>query len=272
MQQEPTKKIWSQSWQRYAASVQYKGSRYYGLQNQNKLPTIAAAVEQAITRIADHAIRIQYAGRTDKGVHAISQIIHFDSCSKRNRHNWLSGINRYLPDDISLDWIKPVNQSFHARFSALTRRYIYLLYSTPIRPGLSHQMATWTHKTLKVTDMHQAAQYLKGEHNFTSFRSQACQAKTAIRTIHSIKVHQNNKLITIEVTANAFLHHMVRNIVGSLLKIGENHKPINWIQQVLTARDRTQAGATAPPEGLYLAQVTYPDSFKLPDPPDTIGL
>ena len=258
--------------QRYAASIQYKGSRYYGLQNQNNLPTIAAAVEQAITHIADHLIKIQYAGRTDKGVHAISQIIHFDSCSKRNTHNWLSGINRYLPDDISLDWIKPVNQNFHARFSALTRRYIYLLYSTPVRPGLSHQMTTWTHKTLKVTNMHQAAQYLKGKHNFTSFRSQACQAKTAVRTIHNIKVHQNNKLIIIEVTANAFLHHMVRNIVGTLLEIGKNHKPVNWIQQVLTARDRTQAGATAPPEGLYLAQVTYPDSFKLPAPPDIIGL
>ena len=251
--------------QRYAASVQYKGTNYYGWQSQYGLPTVAGILQEAIAKIADHKISLYCAGRTDKGVHAISQIIHFDSPSKRNLHSWLLGINRHLPHDISLDWIVPVDQTFHARFSALARRYIYLLHQSNARPALGYQLMVWTYKSLNVTAMHQSAQCLLGEHDFSSFRSCKCQSETPFRKIHHIKVYTKNRLIIIDIQANAFVHHMVRNIVGSLMEVGKGKKPVDWIKKIFAAKDRTQAGETAPAEGLYLAGVSYPPVYQLPE-------
>ena len=261
--------------QRYAASVQYQGTRYYGWQIQGHLPTIAKALNQAISRVAHHAVAVCCAGRTDKGVHAVSQIIHFDSGSKRSLHAWRSGINRYLPDDIGMDWIVPVDAGFHARFSAVARRYVYVICCAPVRPALLHQQVFWTHHHLDAASMHQAAQVLQGEHDFTSFRARECQSTTARRNIHHISVYRNavqqysqqlsqQQWLVVDVIANAFLHHMVRTIVGSLLEIGRNRKPMEWLAQVLAARDRAQAGENAPPHGLYLKAVRYADVYALP--------
>lgn len=258
--------------QRYAASVQYKGTDYHGWQSQHHLITVAGKLEEAIAEIANHPVHVYCAGRTDKGVHALGQVIHFDSLSKRNLHNWLLGVNRYLPNDISMDWIVPVNASFHARFSAVARQYVYLIYTSAARPALGYQYMAWTYRSLDMMSMRQAAQCLVGEHDFTSFRSGECQSLTPFRKIHHINIYARNQLIFIDIKANAFLHHMVRNIVGSLVEIGKGKQPVHWLKQVLAAKDRAQAGETAPPEGLYLAKVSYPLVYDLPEPPVMPGL
>ena len=278
--------------QRYAASIQYRGTRYYGWQRQDYVPTVAAAVTQAICKVANHAVDICCAGRTDKGVHAVSQVIHFDSSSCRSLRAWLLGINRFLPDDISLNWIVPVAADFHARFRALSRRYLYMICCAPVRPALLHQQVLWTHDLLHVEKMHQAAQFLRGEHDFTSFRSAECQSATAKRNVYSISVYHQaaqqspsqsvsqlvsqslmpqcirddpaqHQLLIVDITANAFLHHMVRTIAGSLLLVGRGVQPTTWIAEVLAQKNRALAGETAPAEGLYLQEVRYPEQYLL---------
>jgi tRNA pseudouridine38-40 synthase len=244
---------------RYAMGVEYDGTRYSGFQLQDdvKLITIQQKLEEAISSVADHNVSIITAGRTDAGVHATHQVIHFDTTAVREDYAWLMGVNTHLPKDISIKWVKRVADDFHARFSAKSRKYQYLIFNYPTRSALWHQKATIVYAPLDEKKMHKAAQYFVGEHDFTSFRSSQCQAKTAIRKIEYIKIERLNNFIVLEVQANAFLHHMVRNITGVLLEIGTGKKDIGWAKEVLEIKDRKYAGVTAPPDGLYLVGVGY---------------
>lgn len=252
--------------QRYAAGIEYVGSSYHGWQKQRDLdvPCVQACVESAVAKIANHEIEIVCAGRTDARVSASHQVVHFETTAVRSHHAWCMGINACLPDDIALLWLQPVSQDFHARFSALYRRYFYVIYAAPIKPAILLKSVTWTRKTLNVAHMNAAAQILQGEHDFSSFRAMGCQSKHPKREITHIEVYQKGDFIVIDVTANAFLYHMVRNIAGVLMKIGAGEAPVVWASEVLWAKDRKAGGVTAPPFGLYFVDVGYPDHFGLP--------
>lgn len=252
---------------RYAAAVEYAGATYHGWQKQNhdKVQCIQAKVEAALAKIANHSVDVVCAGRTDAGVSACRQIIHFDSHVERPERAWLMGSNTYLPDDIALLWVTPVSNRFHARFSALARRYRYLIYTSPIKPAILANGVTWTWKPLSVERMQQAALALVGEHDFTSYRASGCQAKNPVRRVEYLRVEQQGSVIVIDIKANAFLHHMVRNIAGVLMKIGAGEASVCWSKSVLNARDRKEGGVTAPPYGLYFVDVDYPNEFALPE-------
>ncbi len=252
--------------ERVALSVSYDGSAYSGWQAQQQasLRTVQETLEQAISKIADQPLRVQCAGRTDAGVHASYQIVHFDSPVERDEKAWVIGAKTYLPPTIGIAWARAVSADFHARFSATARRYRYLILNTPTRPALLSHGVTWCHFPLDEHVMHQAAQHLLGKHDFSSFRTVACQAHSPVRTIHSIQVRRRDDMILIDVTANAFLHHMVRNIAGVLMKVGQGLADQVWVAEVLSARDRTVAAVTAPAHGLYLVDVQYPAAFALP--------
>lgn len=251
---------------RVAACVEYKGTAYRGWQRQQPgVPSVQEAVEKALSRVANHPVQIFCAGRTDAGVHASCQVIHFDSDAVRSPRNWIHGANANLPADISLSWVTPIGLDFHARFSAVARRYRYVIYNDPIRPAhLAHEV-TWNYRPLDVARMRAAATALVGTHDFTSYRAVGCQAKSPIKTIHHLELLEFGRFIVLDIRANAFLHHMVRNIAGVLMQIGCGEQPVEWAQQVLDVRDRAQGGLTAPAYGLYLVDVTYPDSFALPE-------
>lgn len=254
---------------RYALGIQYRGTNYYGWQRQyhgkpaQELKTIQSMLEQAISAIANESICVVCAGRTDRGVHAREQVVHFDTRAVRPDKAWVLGVNTHLPDDISVLWVKRVSLDFHARFSAVARTYRYFINNQALRPALSRELMTSVHRPLDHEAMHQAAQYLLGNHDFSSFRGSSCQAKSPLRVIHHLDVRRSGALVVLEVKANAFLHHMVRNIVGVLIKIGHGDKPVGWAKEVLEAKTRTAAGATAAPHGLYLLSVDYPESFAL---------
>jgi len=250
--------------QRIALGLEYNGANYFGWQRQNHRPSIQAHLEAAIAKIADHAAPVFCAGRTDAGVHAYGQVIHFDTCSERPEIAWIRGINSYLPKDIPVLWSKPVSTDFDARKSAFSRRYCYIIANRKTSPGIMHQAITWVLEPLDVIAMDKGAQYLLGCHDFSSFRAAGCQAKTPVRTIHAIRVYSQGGHIILDITANAFLHHMVRNIVGTLLKVGAKQYPEAWIADVLNAKDRRMAGMTASANGLYLVDVGYPEQFCLP--------
>lgn len=256
---------------RYAAAVEYAGANYHGWQKQlhDQVPAIQFFVEAALSRIANHPIDVVCAGRTDAGVNASRQIIHFDSPVQRPERAWVMGSNTHLPADIALMWVQPVAQAFHARFSALSRRYRYVIYSSRVKPAILHKGVTWTWKTLDLKRMQQAAVHLVGEHDFTSYRAVGCQAKNPVRRVEFIEVRQKGDLIVIDIKANAFLHHMVRNIAGVLMTIGAGEADTNWSKQVLDAKDRREGGVTAPPYGLYFVDVDYPTDFALPQ--DALG-
>ena len=206
---------------RYAASVQYDGSRFHGWQSlKTGLPTVQADVETALSKVANHPVSVICAGRTDAGVHGCNQIIHFDSDSVRSERGWAYGANANLCDEISINWVKPVSDEFHARFSATWRRYRYVIFNHPIRPAHLHKGVTWNYRPLDVERMQEAAAYLQGEHDFTSYRAVQCQAKNPVRTISDISVTRHGPLMVLDVQANAFLHHMIRNIAGVLMAIG----------------------------------------------------
>jgi tRNA pseudouridine38-40 synthase len=249
-----------------AACVEYRGTAYRGWQRQQKgVPSVQEAVEKALSRVANHPVQIFCAGRTDAGVHASCQVIHFDSDAVRSPRNWIHGANANLPPDISLSWVLPVGQDFHARFSAQARRYRYVIYNDPVRPAhLAHEV-TWNYRPLDIERMRAAAKVLVGTHDFTSYRAVGCQAKSPIKTVHHLELLEFGRFIVLDIRANAFLHHMVRNIAGVLMQIGCGEHPVGWAAQVLAARDRAQGGLTAPAYGLYLVDVTYPAHFDLPD-------
>ena len=251
---------------RIALGIEYNGRNFHGWQAQRgDTRTVQSAVETALSRVANHPISTVCAGRTDSGVHAMGQVIHIDTDAERAMHNWVQGANTNLPDDVNVSWAHPVDDSFHARFSATSRHYCYQILNRPVRSSLWSGRATWVHRPLCSEQMHQAAQALVGQHDFTSYRAQACQAKSPVRTLHQISVTQQNELISIRVHANAFLQHMVRNIAGVLIAIGQGDRTVDWAGDVLQYRDRTQGGVTAVPDGLYFARVEYPAQCNIPN-------
>lgn len=250
---------------RVALGIEYEGSDFRGWQIQQEgVRTVQACLEKALGKVADHPVAVICAGRTDAGVHAIGQVVHFDTEAQRSLRSWVLGSNTYLPADISVVWAQSVPARFHARFSALARHYRYVILNRPVRSALQRRRAAWFHRPLDAARMSAAGRYLLGEHDFSSFRALGCQAKHPVRTIYSLAVQQQGDLIVLEVEANAFLHHMVRNIAGVLMAIGTGERPIHWIQEVLEVRNRTLGGVTAPPEGLYLLKVRYSEEFDLP--------
>lgn len=253
---------------RYAMSIEYNGSAYHGWQAQQPgVSSVQETLEAAISKVANEPIRVVCSGRTDTGVHGCSQVIHFDSTAKRSSKAWVYGVNANLPDSIVVRWAQPVSDDFHARYSATARRYRYVIYNNRIRPALMHDQLTWHDQYLDADKMHEAVQSLLGENDFSSFRAAGCQSNTPWRNIQEAKVFRQGALVILEIKANAFLHHMIRNIVGVLLPIGEGVKPVEWTKELLQVRDRTKAGVTAPPNGLYFVEAIYPEQFALPVEP-----
>jgi len=252
---------------RIALGIEYDGRAFKGWQLQrHAVRTVQGEVESALGAVAAHPVRVVCAGRTDTGVHATGQVVHFDTTAERTARNWTLGANVNLPADVAVCWAMRVQDEFHARFSARSRRYTYLILNRPTRSSLFAGRATWVHKPLDAARMHQAAQHLVGTHDFSSYRALRCQAKRPVRTVHRIEVTRRGELIMLSVHANAFLHHMIRNIAGVLIAIGRDERPESWAAEVLARRDRTLGGVTAPPDGLYLERVDYPDHPELPRP------
>ncbi len=251
---------------RYALCVEYSGAEYRGWQIQREadVPSIQATVEKALAKIANAPVSVICAGRTDARVNATYQIIHFDSPVQRDERAWVMGANTHLPDDIAIQWAKLVPNRFHARFSALERRYRYLIYSHPVKPAILPKGITWTYKQMDIEPMQEAVQYLIGEHDFTSYRAVGCQAHSPVRTVKEFRVYREGRLVILDVRANAFLHHMIRNFAGVLMAIGCGEAEPIWAKEVLEARDRRQGGVTAPPFGLYFVDAKYPEEFGLP--------
>ncbi len=246
---------------RIALGIEYDGHDFFGWQAQQNLLTVQGCLESALSKIADEKIKVICAGRTDAGVHATGQVVHFDTTATRNLRAWTHGTNSHLPSSIAVTWVKEVDEQFHARFSAVARCYRYIIYNHSLRPALAAKRVTWYHPTLDVEKMEKAGQFLLGEQDFSSFRSAECESKTPMRNVHFIKVARENDFVIIDIKANAFLHHMVRNITGVLLQIGSGSKPVEWAKAVLLAKDRRQAAETAPATGLYLCQVSYPEPY-----------
>ena len=255
----------NKSTQRYALGIEYLGTQYHGWQRQaHEKKTIQTHIETALSRVADHNIEVQTAGRTDAGVHASGQVIHFETFAQRENKAWILGVNTHLPNDIRVHWVRAVNNDFHARFSATARRYHYWIENTKIPSAYFKHRATHHRRSLDEKKMHAAAQALLGENDFSSFRAASCQSNTAMRNVMHCNVSSHKKFVLIDIKANAFLHHMVRNIAGSLIDVGNGTKSIEWFQDIFQAKDRTQAGITAPPDGLFLIEVDYPERFNLP--------
>lgn len=228
------------------------------------MPSVQEALERALSKVAAEPVSVICAGRTDAAVHASGQVVHFDTAVERPLKAWVMGTNANLPGDISVTWAQPMSAHFHARFSAVARRYRYVIYNDPVRPAHLAEEITWNHRPLDAARMREAAQALVGTHDFTSFRAVQCQAKSPVKTLHHLRVVEHGRFIVLDVRANAFLHHMVRNIAGVLMAIGAGEREPQWAGEILAARDRRQGGVTAHPYGLYLVQVEYPEEFRLP--------
>ena len=252
---------------RLAAGVEYIGTAYSGWQAQARLKSVQTEIESALAKVANHALRVTCAGRTDTGVHAYQQIIHFDTESVRSSHGWLLGTNTNLPHDISLRWIKPVADHFDARFSAQARHYRYVIHTHSARSALLLDRVAWWPQQLNAEAMHEAAQVLVGTHDFSAFRGSQCQANSPVRTIRYLNIRRSGEFVILDICANAFLHHMVRNIAGTLSHVGLGKEPMTWVGEVLAGRDRTKAAVNAPPGGLYFVGPEYPAEFALPEPP-----
>jgi tRNA pseudouridine38-40 synthase len=249
---------------RLAAGLEYHGGAYSGWQFQPGLNTLQDVVQRAFGRVADAPVDCTCAGRTDAGVHALAQVVHFDSDAGRSERGWRLGANTYLPSDVSVAWVREVPAHFHARFSAQARSYRYFIFNRDSRSALAGGRATWERRPLDAARMHDAAQALLGEHDFSAFRAVECQAKSPVRRVERLAVTRRGNTVVLEITANAFLHHMVRNIAGLLMSVGHGESAADRVATVLATRDRRQNAATAPPEGLYLAGVRYPEEFGLP--------
>ena len=249
---------------RFAAIVQYQGADFCGFQRQKHSPSVQQELEQALSYVADCPVKIHCAGRTDTAVHASHQVIHFDTSAERSGYSWVQGANSQLPDSISLIWADKISQDFHARFSAGARTYRYVIDNSPTRPAIMAAAVTWFKKPLDISLMQQSCEYLLGEQDFSAFRGSGCQSNSPWRNVHRANVYRRGNLVIFEITANAFLLHMVRNIVGSLLEVGTARQKPLWIQQLLIQGDRCKSAATAAPDGLYLVAVDYPARFGLP--------
>ncbi|MBT8422553.1 MAG: tRNA pseudouridine(38-40) synthase TruA [Gammaproteobacteria bacterium] len=248
---------------RLAIGIEYDGTSYNGWQMQPHAPSIQQSLNDAISVVADEGVECVGAGRTDTGVHAAGQVAHFDTRAERSDRSWLLGINSNLPADINVCWARHVPDDFHARFSARSRSYRYVILNRPVRSALERHRSWWVRKPLDDQQMQEAAGLLVGEHDFSSFRAAACQANSPVRTISELKVWRDGDHVYTDCTANAFLQHMVRNLVGSLMKVGCGEETLDWLAGVLAARDRKVSGITAPAAGLTLTKVGYPD-FALP--------
>ncbi len=249
---------------RLAVGLEYDGSAYAGWQIQTHSPSIQAVAERAFSRVANHPVSLTCAGRTDAGVHAFGQVAHFDTQAVRAARAWALGATAELPEDVSVQWAAEVPGDFHARYSALARTYRYIIVNRAIRPALERHRACWVHGALDEQRMAAAGALLVGEHDFSAFRSAECQSRTPVRRVEAVGVRRDGDRVSIEVRANAFLHHMVRNIAGLLIRIGSGEEEVGWAREVLEARDRRLSAATAPACGLYLVEVRYPEQFGLP--------
>lgn len=249
---------------RLALGVAYDGAGFCGWQSQPAACGVQDALELAIANIAQHPVRLHAAGRTDTGVHGLGQVVHFDTHADRPISAWVRGVNAYLPSSVRVEWAHEVTNDFHARFSALARSYQYLLYNAPVNSALMASKAGWFHLPLNVEAMAQAATYLIGEHDFSAFRAAECQAKTAIRTMTTATVQAHGPYVVFDFTANAYLQHQVRNMVGALVYIGKGAHPPSYMQALLQQHDRNLAPPTFSPSGLYLTQVRYAEKWALP--------
>jgi len=250
---------------RIALAIEYAGDAFCGWQSQPSGCGVQDALERALGEIAGERIATIAAGRTDAGVHATSQIVHFDTAKERPSSAWVRGVNALLPSTAAVLWAQPMPDDFHARFAATARHYTYLLLTRAERPALLGKRVGWYHASLDVDAMSVAAAHLAGRHDFSAFRAAECQAKSPVKTLSRVDVGISGPLIRFDFSADAFLHHMLRNIVGSLVYVGAGKHPPAWIAQLLVARDRTQAAPTFAPDGLYLAGADYPARFALPD-------
>lgn len=249
---------------RIALGIEYDGTAYNGWQRQRTGSGVQESLEKALSQVANETIEVVCAGRTDTGVHATGQVVHFDANNERSDRGWLLGANTNMPDDIAVTWARPVSDEFHARFSALSRSYRYVILNCLVRSALNRHRAWWIYQDLDAERMHKAAQSIVGKHDFSAFRAAGCQASTATREVSSISVVREGDKIYLDVTANAFLQHMVRNITGTLVAIGTGDQPVESMAEILDSRDRKQGGVAAPPHGLTLVSVAYPDEFQLP--------
>ncbi|MBT6275405.1 MAG: tRNA pseudouridine(38-40) synthase TruA [Chromatiales bacterium] len=249
---------------RTALGIEYRGSAYHGWERQDNANTVQAELERALSKVAHHEVRTFCAGRTDAGVHASGQTVHFDSTADRPLRAWHLGANSHLPKDITVIWAHSVSDAFHARFSATARRYQYVIINRPSPPAILRGQVVWVRGEVDHTRMNSGAKALLGEHDFSAFRAAGCQAKSPIRTLHECYVERHNEFVVLNVVANAFLQHMVRNIAGVLIAIGLGKRDVTWASEVLATRNRSEGGVTASPDGLYLISVQYPEEFCVP--------
>ena len=257
---------------RIAAIVEYDGSAFCGWQLQDDVRTAQGDIEHALATVANEPIRVITAGRTDTGVHAAGQVIHFDTSALRSGRSWVRGANSNLANDIALLWAEEVDPEFHARFSATGRHYQYVIFNRSVRPTFLQKHVTWEYRPLDIERMRIAAGYLIGTHDFSSYRTVHCQAKDPVRELRALDISRRGDYVLLHVYANAFLHHMVRNLAGVLMAIGAREHEPEWAKEVLEARDRTRGGITAPADGLYLSAVEYPGHFKIPQLSPDSGL
>ncbi len=254
--------------QRYAIGIEFCGTQYRGWQTQQAgVVSVQETLEQVLSNIANEPIIVHGAGRTDAGVHATNMVAHFDTNAIRPEYGWMMGANSQLPKDIALQWIKPMDENFHARFKATARRYRYVIYNAPFRPALLHKQVTHIYEPLDNKKMIAAAEKFTGTHNFESFRAASCQSKQPIRHVKHCRLFEHGRYLVLDIQADGFLHHMVRNIVGCLLEIGQGLYEIEHIDMIFAAEDRKAAGITAPPDGLYFIHADYPAQFELPKTP-----
>ena len=249
---------------RIALGIEYDGTDYHGWQRLSHGASVQATVESALTFVSAAPVQVTCAGRTDAGVHARCQVVHFDTDASRSERSWVLGCNSRVPRSIAVRWSREVDGAFHARYAAHARRYRYLILNRPVRPALDARYVTWERVPLDATSMHVAAQALVGEHDFSAFRAMACQANTARRNVREIRISRSEEHVAVEIEANAFLHHMIRNVVGALVYVGCGRSPAGWIAELMSLRDRTKAAPTFMPDGLYLTNVEYDAKFDLP--------
>ena len=249
---------------RIALGIEYDGTDFFGWQRLKEGPSVQGRLEQALSRVADHPVEVSCAGRTDAGVHGRCQVVHFDTPAQRDMRGWVLGSCSNLPDSVAVLWAQPVADDFHARYAARSRRYRYRILNRPVRAALEARYVTWERLPLDAARMHQAAQALLGLHDFSAFRALSCQAKHPHRTVLSVDVRRDGEYVTLEIEANGFLHHMVRNIVGSLLLVGRGERPVEWMAELLAGCDRQVAGPTGPASGLTFIGPRYEARWGLP--------